>query len=85
MSSIAIFTFDPQKFDEVLERRKREHVSACEKAKILGEWCDTTNGRVIRLIDDGDYEEILAAYRMWSDLGTLEIFPVMDTRDLIVQ
>jgi hypothetical protein len=85
MPSIAIFTFDPYKFDEVIERRKREHVSACRKLKILGEWCDTTNGRVIRLIEDGDHEEILAAYRMWSDLGTLEIFPVTDTHDLINQ
>jgi hypothetical protein len=85
MPSIAIFTFDPQKFDEVIERRKREHVSACGNTKMLGEWCDTTNGRVIRLIEDGDHEDILAAYRRWSDLGTLEIFPVMDTHDLINQ
>ena len=85
MPSIAIFTFDPQKFDEVIEMRKREHVSGCGKTKILGEWCDTMNGRVIRLIEDGNYEEILAAYRMWTDLGTLEIFPVTDTHDLITQ
>jgi len=85
MPSIAIFSFDPQKFDEVIERRKQEHLSACGNTKILGEWCDTRNGRVIRLIDDGDYEEILTAYRMWSDLGTLEIFPVTDTNALINQ
>jgi Domain of unknown function (DUF3303) len=83
MPSIAIFTFDPQRFNEVIERREQEHVSAFGRIKILGEWCDTRNGRVVRLIDDGDYEEILAAYRMWSDLGTLEIFPVTDTNDLI--
>jgi Domain of unknown function (DUF3303) len=85
MPSIAIFTFDPQRFNEVIERREQEHVSACGRTKILGEWCDTRNGRVVRLIDDGDYEEILTAYRMWSDLGTLEIFPVTDTNDLINQ
>jgi Domain of unknown function (DUF3303) len=85
MPSIAIFSFDPQKIDEVIERRKREHVSAYRRTKILGEWCDTRNGRVVRLIEDGDQEEILAAYRMWSDLGTLEIFPVADTTDLINQ
>jgi Domain of unknown function (DUF3303) len=83
MPSIAIFAFDPQKFDEVIERRKQEYVSAHGRTKILGEWCDTKNGRVVRLIEDGDSEEILAAYRMWSDLGTLEIFPVTDTNDLI--
>lgn len=83
MPSIAIFSFDPQKFDEVIEMRKQELSTACRKTKILGEWCDTRNGRVVRLIEDGDQEEILAAYRMWSDLGTLEIFPVTDTTDLI--
>jgi hypothetical protein len=83
--SIAIFTFDPQKFDEVVEMRKQEQATACGKTKILGEWCDTINGRILRLVEDGDREEILAAYRMWSDLGTLEIFPVTDTNDLINQ
>jgi len=85
MPSIAIFTFDPQKFDEIIEMRKREHASGFGKKKILGEWFDTRNGRVVRLIEDGDYEEILAAYRMWSDLGALDIFPVIDTNNLINQ
>ena len=85
MPSIAIFPFDPQKFDEVIEMRKQEQTTAGRKTKILGEWCDTRNGRVIRLIEDGDQETILAAYRMWSNLGTLEIFPVTDTNDLINQ
>ena len=85
MPSIAIFSFDPHKFDEVIERRKQEHVSACGRPRILAEWCDMSNGRVVRLIEDGDYEEILAAYRMWSDLGALDIFPVIDTNNLINQ
>ncbi|HZV46934.1 MAG TPA: DUF3303 family protein [Thermodesulfovibrionales bacterium] len=85
MASIAIFTFDPQKFDEVIEMRKQEQATACGQTKILGEWCNTRNGRIVRLIGDGDLEEILAAYRMWSDLGTLEIFPVTDTTELINQ
>ena len=85
MPSIAIFTFDPQKFDEVIERRKQEQATACRKTKILAEWCNTRNGRIVRLIEDGDHEEILAAYRMWSDLGTLEIFPVTDMTELINQ
>ena len=83
MPSIVIFTFDPRKFDEVVERRKQEQVSACGKTKILGEWCDTKNGRVVRLVQGGDFGTVLAAYRMWSDLGTLEIFPVTDTTELI--
>jgi hypothetical protein len=85
MPSIAIFTFDPQKFDEVVERRKQEQASACGKTNILSEWCNARNGRIVRLIEDGELEEILAAYRMWSDLGTLQIFPVTDTTKLINQ
>jgi hypothetical protein len=85
MPSIAIFSFDPQKFDEVVERRKQEQGSACGKTKILGEWCDTKNGRVVRLVQGGDFGTVLAAYRMWSDLGKLEIFPVMDMTELIDQ
>ena len=85
MASIAIFTFDPQKFDEVVKIRKQEQAKQCGKTKILGEWCDTRKGRIVRLVEDGDLEEVLAAYRMWSDLGTLEIFPVMNTSELINQ
>ncbi len=55
------------------------------KINILGEWCDTKGGRIVRLIEDGDLGEILAAYRMWSDMGNLEIFPVTDTNALINQ
>ena len=83
MASIAIFTFDPQKFDEVVELRKQEQAIKCGKTGILGEWCDTRRGRIVRLIEDGDLEQVLAAYRMWSDLGTLEIFPVTNTNELI--
>jgi hypothetical protein len=85
MPSIAIFTFDPQKFNAIVERRKQEELIICGKAKILGEWCDLKRGRVVRLIDDGNLKEILAAYRMWSDLGTLEIFSVKDTTASITQ
>ena len=83
MASIAIFTFDPEKFDEVVALRKQEQATSYGKIRILGEWCDTKGGRIIRIIEEGNLEEILAAYRMWSDLGTLEIFPVTDTHDLI--
>lgn len=85
MPSIAIFTFDPQKFDEIIARRQEEQAIIRGKAKIIGEWCDTKVGRIIRLIHDGDIEEVLSAYRRWSDLGTLEIFPVTDTNILINQ
>lgn len=83
MASIAIFTFDPQKLNKVVELRKQEQATDCGRTKILGEWCDTRKGRIVRLIEGGDVEEVLAAYRMWSDLGTLEIFPVTNTNELI--
>jgi hypothetical protein len=85
MPSIAIFTFDPHKFDEVVKRRGQEQATAYGKTKILGEWCDTRNGRIVRLVEEGDYGDILTACRMWSDLGTLEIFPVTDTTYLLNQ
>ena len=61
MQSIAIFTFDPQKFEEIVKRRQEEQASTHGKTKILGEWCNTRNGRIVRLIEDGDLGEILAA------------------------
>jgi hypothetical protein len=85
MASIAIFTFDPQKFDEVIKLRRKEQATECGKTKILGEWCDTRRGRIVRLIEDRDLDEVLAAYRRWSGFGTLEIFPVTNTNDLIHQ
>ena len=85
MLSLAIFTFDSRRFAEVIERRRQEQVSLRGKTHILGEWCDRQNGRVVRLIEDGDLKDVLAAYRTWSDLETLEIFPVMETKELIDQ
>jgi hypothetical protein len=80
---MAIFTFDPLKFDEVIEKRKQEQATACGKTQILGEWCNTKNGRIVRLIKDGNLVGILLVFRMRSDLGTLEIFPITDANDLI--
>ena len=85
MLSLAIFTFDSRRFTEVIERRRQEKATVRGKTHILGEWCDRQNGRVVRLIEDGDLKDVLAAYRMWSDLGTLKIFPVTETKTLIDQ
>jgi len=85
MPSIAIFTFDPQKFEEIVKRRQHEQAIADGTTSILSEWFDIKHGRVVRIIEDGDLGKILAAYRMWSDLGTLEIFPVTHTDALITQ
>ena len=85
MLSMAIFTFESRRFTEVIERRRQEKATVRGKTHILGEWCDRQNGRVFRLIEDGDLKDVLAAYRTWSDLETLEIFPVMETKELIDQ
>ena len=51
----------------------------------LGQWSSTSGGRVFRLIE---MDDPLVAYKgtyAWSDLGKVEVYPVIDTQELLVR
>ena len=44
----------------------------------MGEWSYTGGGRVFRLIEASDAAAAFKAGYPWSDLGTIETYPVLE-------
>jgi len=81
MLFMAIFTWEPEKTDEVVKRRAKEKIP--EGIKMVGEWNDLGRGRVFRLFEAVDPKVILAMSFTWEDLGKAEIVPVMETEEVL--
>ncbi len=79
MLFMVVFTWEPEKMDEVFKRREAEEIP--EGYKIVGEWLDISGGRVFRLFDVADTKVIPAVSFPWSALGKPEIVPVIETEE----
>lgn len=82
MLFMAIFNYVPEDRDTVIERRN-EKQDQLPGVELKGEWFDVTGHRVFRLFDAEDEVHLAASVFQWSDLGVVEIVPVMDTTKAI--
>ena len=78
MLFMAVFTYDPQDRDRVIERRL-ENPESPKGVKVKGEWFDISGHRVFRLFEAEDAVHVAAAFYEWTDLGVAELIPVVDT------
>ena len=76
-----IFTYEPEKRDEVIKRRAEK--GAMTTAKIIGEWVVIGGGRVFSVLEVDDPKVGAAASMAWSDLGHNEIIPIMSSEDVM--
>jgi hypothetical protein len=82
MLFISVYTYEPQKRDEVIKRRS-EGLFVPEGAKRLGQWSTTGGGRVFTLFEINDNMALAQWAASWNDLGKFETYPVVDTDELI--
>lgn len=83
MLYMTIFTYEPEMRDKVIERAVTKGTMIPEGARSLGQWSDTSGGRVFRLIEMDDPAVAYQGTYAWSDLGKIEVAPVIDTEDLL--
>jgi len=78
MLFMAVFTYDPQDRDRVVERglEKAENPGG---VKVKGEWFDISGHRVFRLFEADDAAHVAALFYNWTDLGVAELIPVVET------
>jgi len=81
MLFMAIFTYEPEKREEVIKRRAEKGPMA--GGKIIGEWGSIAGGRVFRVVEMDDPNAMLAAVMAWGDLGKIELIPIMTSEDVI--
>ncbi len=82
MLFMSIFTYEPDKRDEILKRRA-EGVFTPEGAKFVGQWSSTAGGRAFTLFELDDPLVAAQWSMVWNDLGKFEVFPVVDTDELM--
>ena len=78
MLFMAVFTYDPQDRDRVIERglEKADNPGGVE---VKGEWFDISGHRVFRLFEASDAAHVAALFYDWTDLGVAELIPVVET------
>ena len=79
MLFMTVYTYPPAHRNEVIKRRLEKGPAVPEGIKILGEWSYVGSGRVFRLIDAADATAAFKGSHVWSDLGSIETYPVMET------
>jgi hypothetical protein len=79
MLFMTVYTYPPENRDEVVKRRLEKGPQLPDGIKSLGEWSYVGSGRVFRLIEASDAASAMAGSFAWSDLGTVETYPVMET------
>lgn len=79
MQFMVIFTYEPDQRDEVIARRMELGGELPEGMKLIDEWSQIGGGRVFRVIEGEDAKPALLASHAWSDLGKLEIIPVVNS------
>ena len=84
MLFMTVYTYEPHKRDEVVRRRAEKGPLLPAGVKALGEWSYIGGGRVFRLFECDDAAAAFRAAYAWSDLGKVEIHPVLET-DKIMQ
>ena len=81
MQFMVIFTYEPDKRNEVVQRRVETSGALPEGMKLLDEWSVIGGGKVFRVIEADDPKIALMASFGWSDLGNIEIIPVINTEE----
>ena len=82
MLFISIYTYEPENRDEILKRRV-ESLFTPEGAKLHGQWSYTAGGRVFSLFELDNALVAAQWSQAWNDLGKFEVYPVVDTDELI--
>ncbi len=83
MLFMTIFTYQPERRNEVIKRRLEKGALVPQGMEVLGEWSDIGGGRVFRLVRVENPVAAVAAAGAWSDLGKYEIVPVMDSEEAL--
>ena len=82
MLFMAVYSYTPENREEIINRRA-EGLFIPEGAKMLGQYSALAGGTVFTLIEASDPLVAFQCFHGWNNLGEFEIFPVMDTDELM--
>jgi hypothetical protein len=77
MQFMIIYTFTAENRDAVIKRRVEKGELVPAGAKVLSEWSSAAGHRIFRVIETEDPKAMLGATLAWSDLGYIEMYPIV--------
>jgi hypothetical protein len=83
MLYMTIYTYEPDKRNDVIRRAVEKGRMTPEGMKEVGVWSAMGGGRVFRVIEADDPAVMYESSYAWSDLGKIEIIPIMDNDELL--
>lgn len=83
MLFMTIFSYEPENRDEVIKRAVSDGLQTPDDVKELGVWSALSGGKVFRLLEADDEKLLYQGTYLWSDLGKIEVVPVMETHQLL--
>jgi len=81
MLFMTMFQWEPGKTDEVMQIRMKENIPP--GVKIVKEWVALETNLVFRLSEITDPAALLKSSSSWTDLGYVEMHPVMESQEAI--
>lgn len=82
MLFMKIVHIDPDKKEECIKKRTAGGIPEA-RVKILGEWSTIDNSRVFLVLEADDASEILKLMYPFQSLTRDELFPVMETEEIL--
>jgi len=82
MKFMVVYTYDPKDRDAVVKKRMAGEPKP-PGMKTLGEWSYLGGGRVFELVECDDPRAMLGASAPWAGMGKIELFPVMETDEVM--
>ncbi|UCF91611.1 MAG: DUF3303 family protein [Desulfobacterales bacterium] len=83
MLFMSIYTYAPEQRNAIVKRAVERGDSTPEGIQMIGEWIDISGGRIFSLFETNNPNAILASNYAWSDLGRIEITPVMEAEKVM--
>jgi hypothetical protein len=83
MLFMTVYSYPPGHRNDVIKRRLQVGPQLTDKVKLVGEWSYVGSGKVFRLVEASDATELFKASYAWSDLGTVETYPVMEVENVM--
>jgi len=83
MLFMIVYTYEPEQRNETTKRRLHQQRVIPEGMKVIGEWSFLGGGRGFMVLEVQDSKLLLKAFSAWSDLLKFEVFPVIETEEVM--
>ncbi len=78
-----IYTYEPEKRNEIIKRRMERGTVVPQGVKVIGEWTDLGGHRGFMVSEAQDPKVVMTAVLGWSDLLRFEAVPLIETEEVM--